>query len=57
MRSYIFTPLERKLVKRLLAGERDDNIWKLIHRFRKFADLRSDVALYVEASKAVLAKK
>lgn len=57
MRSYIFTPLERKLVKRLLAGERDDNIWKLIHRLRKFADLRSDVALYVEASKAVLAKE
>jgi len=57
MRSYIFTPLERKLVKRLLAGERDDNIWKLIHRFRRFNDLRSDVALYMKASKAVSTKK
>jgi len=57
MRSYIFTPLERKQIKRLLVGERDDAIWKLIHRIRTFNDLRTDVDLYLKASKAALAKK
>ena len=57
MRSYIFTPLERTLVKRLLAGERNDAIWKLTHRIRKFKDLRADVELYLKASETVLAEK
>jgi hypothetical protein len=57
MRTYIFTALERKQIRRLLAGERDDAIWKLAHRIRKFDDLKADVMLYLEASKAILAEK
>lgn len=52
MRTYIFTSVERELIKRLLAGERDDAVWKLLYRIRTFEDLRNDVALYLEASKA-----
>jgi len=57
MRTYIFTSVERQLIKRLLAGERDDAVWKLLYRIRTFEDLRNDVALYLEASKAAAAKK
>jgi hypothetical protein len=57
MRTYIFTEHERKLIERLLAGERDDPVWKLTHRLRTFETLRSDVQLYLKASKAASAKK
>ena len=57
MRTYIFTPVERELIKRLVAGERNDAIWNLLYRIRTFEDLRSDVTLYLEASKATAAKK
>jgi hypothetical protein len=57
MRTYIFTPLERKIVKRLLNGESDDAISKISHRIRTFNELREDVGLYMEASKAISAKK
>jgi hypothetical protein len=57
MRTYIFTKYERTLIKRLLAGERDDPIWKLLHRIRTFQELRGDVRLYLEASEAATTKK
>ena len=57
MRTYIFTPYERQLIRRMLSGERDDPIWKLIHRIRKFDTLRNDVSLYMKASETVFAEE
>jgi hypothetical protein len=57
MRTYIFTDYERTLIKRMLAGERDDAIWKLMHRIRTFDELRADVSLFREAAEAAATKK
>jgi len=50
MRTYIFTVLERKILKRWLRGEitlKDVSLRKILSRIRLFTDLSSDVDLYM----------
>jgi hypothetical protein len=58
MRSYIFTPLERKVLTRWLNGEatlKDIRVQKVLSRVRLFKELAGDVELYARV-KAALAK-
>ena len=50
MRTYIFTPLERKILKGWLKGEvdwRDIRLRKILSRVRLFKELSADVELYL----------
>lgn len=49
MRTYIFTPLERKILQEWLMGEAatDVRLRKILSRVRLFKDLAGDVDLYV----------
>jgi len=56
MRSYIFTARERQVIRRFLDGvvERDDPLLMVVvSRVKRFANLRSDVDLYVRLREAV----
>ena len=53
MRGYIFTPLERQRIKRLLAGERDKPILNILSRIKLSTDLASDVQLYLKIREAM----
>jgi hypothetical protein len=50
MRTYIFTALERKILKGWLSGEvrlSDIRLRKILSRIRLFKELASDVELYL----------
>jgi hypothetical protein len=50
MRTYIFTPLERKILRGWLNGEvglSDIRLRKILSRIRLFKELSSDVELYL----------
>jgi hypothetical protein len=54
MRTYIFTPLERKIIKGWLKGEislSDIRLRKILSRVRLFKKLASDVELYLAVSR------
>jgi hypothetical protein len=56
MRSYIFTPLERKRIKAFLNGEislRDIGIKKIRFRVKSFEALKRDVELYLRFREAI----
>jgi hypothetical protein len=56
MRSYIFTPLERKRIKAFLNGEislRDITIKKIRFRVKSFEALKRDVELYLRFREAI----
>jgi len=56
MRSYIFTPLERKRIKAFLNGEvslSDISIKKIRFRVKSFEALSGDVNLYVRFREAI----
>jgi hypothetical protein len=60
MRSYIFTALERQILRGWFKREvtlKDIRLQKVLSRVRLFKDLAADVDLYLKASKAVAAKK
>jgi hypothetical protein len=51
MRSYIFTPKERKVIEGFFAGRvklGDDIMRQIVARLRGFTDLASDIDLYLE---------
>jgi hypothetical protein len=53
MRTYIFTPVERKAIENFLAGKirvSDPSIRMILTRVRTFKDLVADVALYEKLS-------
>jgi hypothetical protein len=57
MRSYIFTPLERKRIKAFIKGEisiGDISIKKIRFRVKTFEALRGDVDLYLRLRKAIM---
>jgi hypothetical protein len=56
MRSYIFTDLERKVLKRWLDGEatlKDIRVQKVLSRVRLFKELAGDVELYLAVKRAL----
>jgi len=55
MRSYIFTPLERKILRGWLEGKTtpDVRLRKVLSRVRLFKDLAEDVALYLRVREAI----
>jgi hypothetical protein len=60
MRSYIFTDLERKVLKGWLSGEltlKDIRLQKVLSRIRLFKALASDVELYLEARRRLTKPK
>jgi len=58
MRSYIFTPRERRVIQAWFRGEKVSiiEIDRLLWRFRTFRDLASDVELYLLIGKKLRAK-
>jgi hypothetical protein len=58
MRTYLFTPVERKAIGNFLAGKigpSDPSIRMILSRVRNFKDLASDVQLYVRLRESVSA--
>ena len=47
VRSYIFTERERRIIKRILEGEKLAELAKIMYRVRTFKDLQDDVELYL----------
>jgi hypothetical protein len=60
MRSYIFTDLERKVLKSWLNGElslKDIRLQKVLSRIRLFKALASDVELYLAIRRKIAEPK
>jgi hypothetical protein len=60
MRSYIFTDLERKVLKGWLNGEltlKDIRLQKVLSRIRLFKALASDVELYLAIRRKIAEPK
>jgi len=58
MRSYIFTPREREVIRGFLDGKvklGDDIMRQIAVRLRSYADLGSDVELYLRLRKTIAA--
>jgi len=56
MRSYIFTPRERRIIKAFLEGKitvSDPTIQQIRSRTKSFSQLAGDVEFYVRLRKAV----
>jgi len=56
MRSYIFTPKERKVINRFFEGKAklgDDIMRQIALRIRSFKDLAGDVDLYLRLREAI----
>lgn len=50
MRSYIFTPIERQIIKKFVEGKAvagDMHLIQIRHRIKSFETLKDDVDLYL----------